>query len=86
MTANASPQYAELKDPLPMIYTPDHYKDWDAAMRQLAIANAVISKCEKVQMPVSEERLTCDALCSHFNRLNAEFRGPQAANPIPLTS
>ena len=75
------PKYPKLDKPLPKIFTSDHFQSWDQAMQQLAIANAVITKCERCKMPVEGHRQECDSLCSFFEGLNAEWRGPQADNP-----
>lgn len=73
-------------DSLPVMFTSDHFQSWDEAARRLAIANAIIMKCEKCGFPVSEERKTCDQMMDMLDNLNATFRGPQAQVPEVLKS
>lgn len=70
-------KYPKLTQPAPAIYTAEHYRDWDEAMRQLAIANHLIQRCEKCGMPVEQLRQECDGLCEFFAGLNREFRNVQ---------
>lgn len=80
------PTYVKLKKPLPKIFNSNHFQSWDEAMQQLAIANAIISKCERCGMQVDAHRQGCDSLCSFFEGLNAEWRGPQSESPEILKS
>jgi hypothetical protein len=80
------PNYAKMEKDPPKIFNSDYFSSWDQAMQQLAIANWVISKCEKCGMPVEAMRAECDGLCSFFAGLNAEWRGPQAQAPEVLKS
>lgn len=72
------PNYPKLEKPLPRIFTSDHFASVDAAMQQLAIANALITKCERCKWPVEGHRAECDKLCSFYESFNGEWRGPQA--------
>lgn len=79
-------KYDELKSQPPVIFNSDHFYDWDTAMQQLSIADHILQKCERCNMPVQEERARCDALCEFFQGLNQEWRGTQAVQPVPLKS
>lgn len=77
--------YPQLQGAPPQIFTPDHVRDWEAGLQQLAVTNAVIQKCERCNIPVQTSRQECDSLCDFFHRMIDEERGQQAANPLPLS-
>ncbi len=69
-------KYPKVKQAPPPIYTAEHFKDWEAALHQLAIANHHIAKCERCGMPVEAYRQECDQLCDFFRGLQQEYRDP----------
>lgn len=81
-----SPLYPEISGPPPMVYTPDHYREVDEALRLLAIANHILQKCERCNMPVEALRMECDAACAFFNSFNNEWRGQNAVITTPTHS
>lgn len=77
-------KYPEYNGPLPPIYGPDDHRQWEEAIQQAAVANALISACERVGMPVQELRANLDAATEFLHGLKAEFLGPQSPNPQPM--
>jgi hypothetical protein len=75
------PDYPELDVPPPSPYNEDDFRRWEEALRQLAVADHLIKRCERCNIPVSAARTDCDALCTFFQSLMKEFRGPNA--PVP---
>lgn len=76
--------YPPLDQPVPQLYTSDHVKEWEEQLRNLAVADAVIKKCERCNIPVQTSRTECDALCDFFQGMLAEERGQQAARPLAI--
>jgi hypothetical protein len=66
---------------IPVIFTTDHFAAWDEAARNLAIADAIIRKCEDCGWPVSEARQECDRMKQMLAALNAQWRNPQTGQP-----
>jgi hypothetical protein len=77
-------KFAKVTKPVPQLYTADHYRSWDEAMRQLAIVDALLRKCESCNMPVAQLREECDGLCEFFTGLNRQFRNVQMDQPEAL--
>lgn len=75
--------YPNMTSEPPRIYTADDFANWDEALRQLAVWDHVLQKCERCKMPVEALRQECDAACDFFNGLSAEWRGAQADYPPP---
>ena len=76
--------YPQLESIPPQVYTADHWAEVDRAMRELAIIDHLLQKCERCKMPVEALRAECDGACQFFQALQAEYRGLQATNPPPL--
>lgn len=72
------PQYPPLEGEMPRVYNDDDVRRWEEALRQLAVADAIIRQCDRCNIPASAARTDCDGLCRFFNALLAEHRGPQA--------
>lgn len=79
--AASSPKYPPLADAPPQVWTPDHVAAAENALRQLAVVDFVLRKCERCKIPHGELRADCDGLCNFFNTFLEEQRGQQA--PIP---
>lgn len=71
-------QYPPLDGPPPSPYNADDVRRWEEALRQLAVADQLIKRCERCKIPASASRTDCDALCDFFQGLISEFRGPQS--------
>lgn len=67
----------ELPNPL----THDDLARVEEAVRQLGVSKALIDRCKRCDIPVSEAEGDCEALCGFFAKILAEFKGPQS--PIP---
>jgi len=78
------PEYPPLSVPAPSPYTDDHIREWEQQLQNLAVADAIIKKCERCKIPVDASRRDCDGLCEFFQRMIAEERGQQAARPAPI--
>lgn len=78
------PEYPPLDMPEPSIYTSEHVKEWEEQLRNLAVANAVIQKCERCKIPVQTSRTECDALCEFYQTMIAEVTGQQSTRPLPI--
>jgi hypothetical protein len=79
------PDYPPIEGPIPQIFTEDHIREWEQQLQNLAVANAIIQKCERCNIPVAASRADCDGLCAFFHAMLAEERGQQAANPLALS-
>lgn len=53
----------------------------EEALRQLGVTKALIERCKRCNIPVSEAESDCNALCEFLTKVIAEFTGPQS--PIP---
>lgn len=73
--------YPPLTDAPPMIFGPEHIAAAENALRQLAVVNFVLEKCDRCKIPNGEIRADCDGLCDFFTNFLAEEKGQQA--PIP---
>lgn len=71
-------KYPPLEEQPPNPYDDNDYRRWEEALRQLAVADHLIKRCEKCNIPTAASRADCDALCRFFNSLIAEFKGPQS--------
>ena len=78
------PKYPDYNGPLPPIYGPDDHRQWEEALQQATIANALVLACERVGMPVQELRANLDAATEFLQNLKKEFLGPNSPNPAPL--
>ncbi len=76
--------YPPLDQPVPQIFTNEHVKAWEEQLRNLAVADAVIKKCERCNIPVQTSRTECDALCDFYQGMIAEETGQQSTNPRPI--
>jgi hypothetical protein len=81
----AMPNYPPTEGPVPQVFTDQHIREWEQQLQNLAVANAIIQKCERCGIPVQTSRQDCDALCSFFQAMLAEERGQQTPNPLALT-
>lgn len=76
--------YPPMDQPMPQIYSHEHVKEWEEQLRNLAVADAVIKKCERCKIPVQTSRTECDSLCEFFQAMIEEERGQQATRPHPI--
>lgn len=76
--------YPPMDGPLPQVYSSEHVKAWEEQLRNLAVADAVIKKCERCNIPVQASRTECDALCDFFQAMIAEETGQQTPSPRPV--
>lgn len=76
--------YPPLADAPPQIFGPEHIAAAENALRQLAVVNYVLEKCERCKIPNGEVRKDCDGLCDFFTRFLEEERGQNAARPQPV--
>lgn len=78
-------EYPPLEGPEPQIWTADHVRAAEEALRQLAVADAILKKCERCKIPVNELRADCDGMCQFFTHWLEEYRGQQASLPLAIT-
>ena len=78
------PDYPPLEGPPPQIFTDEHVRGWEQQLHNLAVANAIISKGERMGITMEQTRRDCDGLCEFFHRALAEERGQQAEHPLPV--
>lgn len=71
-------QNPDPSDLAPSPLTVDDLARIEEALRQLAVAENLIQRCERCKIPVTEARADCDALKSFLAAVHAEFRGPQS--------
>lgn len=74
--------YPDWGGPTPVLFTEEHTRMAEDALRQLVLVNAILQKCEKCKIPTGEIRKDCDGLCDFFTNFLAEQRGDQA----PITA
>lgn len=46
--------------------------------RQAAIAQGLIERCKRCQIPVDMAEADCQAACAFLDAVEAEFKGPQS--------
>lgn len=68
-------------DGLPNPFSKDDMDRIEEALRQLAPVKDLIARCERCKIPVTGVKSDCEDLCSFFQSLIAEFRGPQGGIP-----
>jgi hypothetical protein len=78
----AGPAYPPMSGTEPKIFTQQDFAEWEDALQKLAVVNHILQRCERCKLPVEAARADCDGLCSFYNSLMAEFKGPQS--PIPV--
>lgn len=78
------PEYPPLQGPEPRIYTDEDVNNWYQQLQNLAVANAVIAKCERCNIPVDPSRRECDALCTFYQGLIAEDRQQSARSQLSV--
>lgn len=78
------PNYPPIDGPPPQVWTEQHTAAAEDALRQLALVDHILQKCERCKIPVTELRADCDGLCNFFQRIIAEQRGQQAELPAAL--
>lgn len=47
-------------------------------LQHLGVSEALIKRCQRCKIPVSEHDADCQALCEFYQSILAEFAGPQA--------
>lgn len=78
------PDYPPLDGPEPQIYTQEDVANWYQQLQNLAVANAIIKKCERCNVPVDPSRKECDALCVFYQNLIREEQQQQARSPLAV--
>ena len=78
------PEYPPLQGPEPRIYTDEDVNNWYQQLQNLAVANAVIAKCERCQIPVDPSRRECDSLCTFYQRMIEEDKQVSARSQLSV--
>lgn len=78
------PEYPPLQGPEPRIYTDEDVGNWYQQLQNLAVANAVIQKCERCNIPVEPSRRECDALCTFYHTLIEEDKQVTARSTLSV--
>lgn len=73
--------YPPLEGPEPAVFDDTHAAAAEDALRQLALTDAIVRKCERCKITVGELRKDCDGLCDFFTNFLAEYRGQAATLP-----
>lgn len=76
--------YPPLDSMPPPLWTDQHAAAAEQALRDLAVVDHILKKCEACKIMVGQMRADCDGLCEFFTRWLAEYHNPQTANPPPL--
>lgn len=63
---------------LPSPFTSDDLARVEEALRQLATAKALIARCERCKVPVTEAKSDAEAVEAFLQAVLSEFRGPQS--------
>lgn len=75
------PNYPALETLPPPTYGPDDVRAAEDALRQLAVVDELLKRCDRCKIPVSELRKDCDGLCEFFENFLSEHKGQGA--PLP---
>lgn len=78
------PTYPPLQGPEPRIYTDEDVGNWYQQLQNLAVANAVIQKCERLNIPVDPSRRECDSLCTFYCGLIEEEKQQSARSTLSV--
>lgn len=77
-------EYPPLDQAVPNPFNQDHVRAAEEALRQLSVANALIERCEKCRIPVSEARADCDGLCKFLQGFLDMARSTQSDIPMAM--
>lgn len=77
-------EYPQLESSPPAIWNESHVANWEEALRQLSIVDAILKKCERCKIPVGELRQECDSCCEFLTNLLNDYKGFDADTPEPL--
>lgn len=72
------PTYPPLEGPPPQVWTADHVRMAEDGLRQVAVTDAILKKCERCKVHVGETRAECDSLCDFFQTFLSEHKGQQS--------
>lgn len=81
MADNNGPLYPPIEGPIPEVWTQQHLARAEESLRQLAVVDHILQKCERCNIPNGALRADCDGLCRFFQSVIEEMRGQQAALP-----
>lgn len=68
----------------PPIWNDQHAAAAEQALRDTAVIDHILKKCEACKIQVGQMRADCDGLCDFFTNWLAQYRANQAENPPPL--
>lgn len=78
------PQYPPMDILPPQIWTDQHLAAAEQSLRDLAVVDHILQRCERCKIAVGQMRADCDALCSFFQTWIADYKHTQSDSPPPM--
>ena len=78
------PQYPPMDILPPQLWTDQHLAAAEQSMRDLAVVDHILKRCEACKIGVGQMRADCDGLCEFFTNWITEYKNPQSGTPSPL--
>lgn len=78
------PKYPAMDILPPTIWTDQHLAAAEQSLRDLAVVDYILQRCERCKIGVGQMRADCDGLCDFLTNWIADYKSPQSATPPAL--